>query len=538
VAQGEAPLLSKEGDLQVVKGDQFIVRFDNKTGSIYNLTYAGKQVIRDGEGPKLDALRAPVDNDNWAYQQWFEKGLHNLKHKVLSSNSYTKKDGTVVLAFTIESQAPYGASLLGGTSGTYTLKEHTDKPFGKDDFKFTSNQIWTIYKDGSIELSSSITSNNASVVLARLGYSLQLPTEFGNYSYYGRGPINNYADRKTAQFIELQKSTVKDQFVPWPNPQNMSNNEEVRWTALTNNNGQGVIFVAKNHLATSALEYSELELTFAPHPYQLPKSSGVHLHLDAAVTGLGGNSCGQGPPLEKDRVKAVPTSMGFIIRPIQNNDMMAKAQVATAGDAPISLARSSNGEVSILSGNKNEPVVYSLNNAKASVYNAPFDLRTGGTVTAWYQHNEKLKVTQQYSKIETIPMEVVFASSQETGEGDAKNLLDGDPSSIWHTMYSVTVAQYPHWVDFDAGSSKTIKGFTFLPRQDGPNGDIKDYKIQVSKDGKNWEDVMSGSFERNKKLKTVRFEKPVKGRYIRFTGLNSQRGDDYASGAEFAVIAE
>jgi beta-galactosidase len=375
-------------------------------------------------------------------------------------------------------------------------------------------------------------------VLARLGYSLQLPTEFGNYSYYGRGPINNYADRKTAQFIELQKSTVKDQFVPWPNPQNMSNNEEVRWTALTNNNGQGVIFVAKNHLATSALEYSELELTFAPHPYQLPKSSGVHLHLDAAVTGLGGNSCGQGPPLEKDRVKAVPTSMGFIIRPIQNNDMMAKAQVATAGDAPISLARSSNGEVSILSGNKNEPVVYSLNNAKASVYNAPFDLRTGGTVTAWYQHNEKLKVTQQYSKIETIPMEVVFASSQETGEGDAKNLLDGDPSSIWHTMYSVTVAQYPHWVDFDAGSSKTIKGFTFLPRQDGPNGDIKDYKIQVSKDGKNWEDVMSGSFERNKKLKTVRFEKPVKGRYIRFTGLNSQRGDDYASGAEFAVIAE
>jgi len=456
----------------------------------------------------------------------------------LSSNSYTKKDGTIVLAFTVESQAPYGASLLGGTSGTYTLKEHTDKPFGKDDFKFTSNQIWTVYKDGSIELSSSITSNNASVVLARLGYSLQLPTEFSNYSYYGRGPINNYADRKTAQFIELHKSTVKDQFVSWPNPQNMSNNEDVRWTALTNNAGQGAIFVAKEHLATSALEYSELELTFAPHPYQLPKSSGVHLHLDAAVTGLGGNSCGQGPPLDKDRVKAVPTAMGFIIRPIQQDDVMEKAYVATAGDAPISLARSSNGEVSILSGNKNEPVLYRLNNAKAAVYKAPFDLRAGGTVTAWYQRNEKLKVTQQYTKIETIPMEVVFASCQETGEGDAKNLLDGDPSSIWHTMYSVTVAQYPHWVDFDAASIKTIKGFTFLPRQDGPNGDIKDYKIQVSKDGKNWEDVMSGSFERNKKLKTIRFEKPVKGRYIRFTGLNSQRGDDYASGAEFAVIAE
>ncbi|WP_433902257.1 glycoside hydrolase family 2 TIM barrel-domain containing protein [Sphingobacterium puteale] len=538
VVKGKNPVLFKEGELQIVKGDQFLAKFDNNTGSIYSLTYAGKQIIRDGEGPKLDALRAPVDNDNWAYQQWFEKGLHNLKHKVLSSNSYTKKDGAVVLAFTIESQAPYGASLLGGTSGTYTLKEHTDKPFGKDDFKFTSNQIWTIYQDGSIELSSSITSNNASVVLARLGYSLQLPGEFGNYTYYGRGPINNYADRKTAQFIELHKSTVKDQFVSWPNPQNMSNNEDVRWTSLTNKEGQGVIFIAKEHLATSALEYSELELTFAPHPYQLPKSSGVHVHLDAAVTGLGGNSCGQGPPLEKDRVKAAPTSIGFIIRPVQQNDYLAKAGVATAGDAPISFARSSTGEVAVLSGNKAETVLYTVNNGKANTYKNPFDLRQGGTITAWYQGNEKLKVTQQYSKIETVPMEVVFASSQETGEGDAKNLLDGDPTSIWHTMYSVTVAQYPHWVDFDAASVKTIKGFTFLPRADGANGDIKDYKIQVSKDGKNWEEVMSGTFERNKKLKTVRFEKPVKGRYIRFTALSSQRGDDFASGAEFAVIAE
>jgi hypothetical protein len=50
---------------------------------------------------------------------------------------------------------------------------------------------------------------------------------------------------KTAQFIELHKSTVKDQFVSWPNPQNMSNNEDVRWTSLTNKDGQGAIFIAK-----------------------------------------------------------------------------------------------------------------------------------------------------------------------------------------------------------------------------------------------------------------------------------------------------
>jgi beta-galactosidase len=59
VAKGKNPVLSKEGELQVVKGDQFVAKFDNKTGSIYSLAYADKQIIRDGEGPKLDALRAP-----------------------------------------------------------------------------------------------------------------------------------------------------------------------------------------------------------------------------------------------------------------------------------------------------------------------------------------------------------------------------------------------------------------------------------------------------------------------------------------------
>lgn len=58
-------------------------------------------------------------------------------------------------------------------------------------------------------------------------------------------------------------------------------------------------------------------MTLAPHPYQLPKSSGTHLHLDCAVTGLGGNSCGQGGPYESDRVKAGAHSFGFIIRPVK-----------------------------------------------------------------------------------------------------------------------------------------------------------------------------------------------------------------------------
>ncbi len=112
---------------------------------------------------------------------------------------------------------------------------------------------------------------------------------------------------------------------------------------------------------------------------------------------------------------------------------------------------------------------------------------------------------------------MIYASSQEAGEGDASHLTDGDPNTIWHTMYSVTVAKYPHWVDLDAGEVKNIKGFIYLPRQDGNNGKIKDYSIQVSMDGKNWgTPVQKGTFDNSSKEKQVEFAKPVQARLYPF----------------------
>jgi len=325
--------------------------------------------------------------------------------------------------------------------------------------------------------------------------------------------------------------------VNWSNPQSMSNNEEVRWASLTNTSGQGVIFIAKDQLSTSALPWSELEVTLAPHPHELPKSSGTHLHLDAAVTGLGGNSCGQGPPLDPDRVKAGTRSIGFIIRPV-NNNFTTQANVAVAGEMPLTVTRSNVGEVTIASDNKDAKILYQVGKGKPQLYTSSFRLREGGEISAWNQAYPKIKTSIVFPKIETVPLSVVFASSEETGEG-AKYLVDGNANSIWHTMYSVTVAQYPHWVDFDMSEEKLIKGFTYLPRQDGPNGRIKDYKIQVSLDGKTWsETIVEGSFSPESSLQTVRFKSAVKGRYLRFTALSSQNGADFASGAEFGVIAD
>ena len=92
---------------------------------------------------------------------------------------------------------------------------------------------------------------------------------------------------------------------------------------------------------------------------------------------------------------------------------------------------------------------------------------------------------------------------------------------------------------FDAGEVKNIKGFIYLPRQDGNNGKIKDYSIQVSMDGKNWgTPVQKGTFDNSSKEKQVEFAKPVQARYIRFTALSEQNGQDFASGAEITILAE
>ena len=78
-----------------------------------------------------------------------------------------------------------------------------------------------------------------------------------------------------------------------------------------------------------------------------------------------------------------------------------------------------------------------------------------------------------------------------------------------------------------------------MPRQDSQNGNIKKYRVQLSQDGKTWsEPVSEGEFKNDQLLKRVIFSKPQRARYLRFTALSSQDGQDFATGAEFAVLEE
>ena len=533
LSEGHKPLLlTQNGSTTCLAGDGFEITFDDERGTIYDYVRGGRHLITPGRGPVLDAFRAPTDNDNWAYEEWVAAGLHNLEHRTLSRTLHKNDDGSYSLVYSVRSRAPYHSRISGGVSGRYVIEEDKESPMGEGDFAFLTTQVWTVYPSGIVSLDASISANRSDLALARLGYALHLPSEMLQLTYYGRGPWNNYNDRSSGAFLGKYSSTVPEQFVLFPKPQSMGNREEVRYAELTDYGGVGLRFLPRDTMSISALPWSALQMTLAPHPYLLPESDGTYLHLDLGVTGLGGNSCGQGPPLAPDRVMSEPHTFGFVLLPAGTD----VTRLAPSPYLPPLVSRDARGLVTVVS---DAPVFCSVDGGAPVKYEAPFDLRKGGTLKVCPEGREWLAIETVYPAIESVPVTIAGVSSEETYDGGAGNLLDGKTGTIWHSMYSVTVAGYPHWVVFDAGEEILMKGMTYLPRQSGSNGDIKGYSIQVSADGKAWsEPLAEGAFDSGKQEKRVLFDRPVTARYLRFNALSSQDGSDFASGAEVSILAE
>lgn len=542
------PTLKDTADVLKVNGENFRATFCKKSGMLASLQYGEKKMIVSGSGLRLDAFRAPTDNDVWARGEWIAAGLDHLKHKATGSEIKKLADGRIVIRFTVESQADYATRLHFNNrdrnpEDTYSVIEDKTKP---NAFKFVSHIVYTVFPDGTIDFQSAITPGNNSLNLPRIGYTLTMPSEFSQFRYYGRGPVNNYADRKTGQFIEVHYQKVGDDIM-LPKPQAMGNREDVRWCSVTNTFDQGVVFTPTANSAlqkgepltmcASALPWTQQQLMEAAHPFQLPSSSGTTIHLDAQVTGLGGNSCGQGGPFRQDRVRG-GYNFGFTLRPASIDTDYRSPYPIT--EQPILATQDRFGNITLYSPNKNATILFRLNGGKEKIYTAPFSFREGGTIKVRTKESP-VGFSYQYSfdKIyKTVPLEAIYTSSFEPGEGEAHHLTDGDTRTIWHTQYGVTLAKYPHWVDFDAANEQTIRGFIYTPRTDSPNGYVKEYEIYVSSNGQQWSKVHNGTFNANGLPQKVTFASPVRARYVRFYALSEQNGAEYASGAGFSLIVE
>ena len=307
-----------------VKGKRFNAVFDRECGTLYSLQYRGRDVIVPGCGPVLNAYRAFTNNDIYAVADWFKYGLATLGHKALECELTELEDGSVKIAFVVESQPANSIKPLKSFNANDFAMEID--PEVNVEQKFNTVLEWTVRRDGSIVCSAGIDHNFPIKTLPRLGFVMQVPRKYERFSYYGRGPVENYSDRFTCAFVGCYESTVSEQVTNYTTPQEMGNHEQVRWAALRARGRRGVKFTAVQNsmrscesgapvMSVCALPYSALDLTSATHTYQLPEKGDTYLCLDAAVAGLGGSSCGPAP-LEQDLVSG-GAAFSFIIEPFR-----------------------------------------------------------------------------------------------------------------------------------------------------------------------------------------------------------------------------
>jgi beta-galactosidase/evolved beta-galactosidase subunit alpha len=170
--------------------------------------------------------------------------------------------------------------------------------------------------DGSMDLSvSGAPTGPWSCTWPRIGVQCRLPAGIDRARWYGRGPGESYADSKAGQRVGLWQATVDELFTNYIFPQENGNRTDVRWVALTDVRGLGLLASAEKTFDFSAHWYDALDLDCALHTYDLVRRDVVTLNLDLAQTGLGSNSCGPGP-LPEYELRPGPFEFRLRLRPI------------------------------------------------------------------------------------------------------------------------------------------------------------------------------------------------------------------------------
>jgi hypothetical protein len=148
-----------------------------------------------------------------------------------------------------------------------------------------------------------------------VGVTLDLPGGYESFAWYGRGSHASYVDRKQSARIDVYRGTVDDQHVPYVKPQENGNKSDVRWAALTDERGTGLLVVGRPLFEVSAHRCTARDLALAAHTHQLRRRDEITLNLDLAQSGLGSESCGPGV-LPEYRLEAEAYRYRLRLRPL------------------------------------------------------------------------------------------------------------------------------------------------------------------------------------------------------------------------------
>jgi beta-galactosidase len=159
---------------------------------------------------------------------------------------------------------------------------------------FECAYAYTIYGSGDVVMETHLVPAGKLPPLPRVGLQMRLPGEYNTLRWYGRGPHETYADRKLGAQIGVYDGTVDAQYVPYVTPQENGNKTDVRWAALTNEEGIGLLAAAMPLLNVSAHHFTTEDLTQATHTFELKRREDITVNLDYRQSGLGNASCGPG----------------------------------------------------------------------------------------------------------------------------------------------------------------------------------------------------------------------------------------------------
>jgi beta-galactosidase len=522
INSGENLKISREDGMTVISGENFVAKFDPQRGTLSALSYDGRQMIADNGGPMLNLFRAPLDNDKWTAGSWYSSGLGDLQ----TTAENVTIDKTNPKAVKISAEVHYR---------------------GKKNFSCTQKVCWTVFANGCIVSDNTIIPEHTGMVIPRVGVQMLLNSELKNVKWYGRGPEENYVDRKTGSPIGQYSRNVADMFTPYPHTQSCGSRSDVRWTLLSGGKGPGLLVVSEKPAFMSALHMTEQELDTADHPVELSARKDVVFSLDALQLGLGGASCGP-RPMQQYTLRLEPTSFRYWLRP-WTKSAGTPAEIALVTPplgAPVILSRDENGVMRISCATPGARIKLIINGTAPVDYSEPVPFRKGGIVTVWAEYPDGFtseisdKITRKFVRLaDRSKFKIVSTDSFEKDEGEPENVLDGKHNSYWHTQWSGKAPAYPHEIVIDCSEDMPITALTYLARQDNSNGRIGEYEIYVSVDGKNWGDpVKSGRFDDSSALQTAKFDKMHNGRYIKLKALKEVKGNHWASAAEISIICE
>ena len=255
----------EENRFLCAENDSIGVRFDKTFGRLIGLRLGGKEVLHGLGGPTLNTFRY-ISNDGTRY---IRDGRGQSPARVTGFR-YEEKDGVLRVETALE--APVNAS-----SVPHTI-------------------IYEVHPEGYVDVDARF-SPEADVRLPRLGLRLFLNPDFEQVNWYGRGPMENYPDRKDAAFLGVYRNTVTGMEEHYVRTQSMGERTDTRWLTFSAEDGRTVTFTADGTFDFSAQHFTDEDLYLVKYANDLDnvRRSEVVLNLDCVMGGLGNASCGPGP---------------------------------------------------------------------------------------------------------------------------------------------------------------------------------------------------------------------------------------------------